>query len=78
MATAADKPKFVMEELKKKAELSSEEAAFYLGIAKQTLYNWKNEKNPKQRPRGRRDHRGKLLFLRVELDRYAKENSKAA
>lgn len=75
VAEAASKPIFLMDDLKKKGELSLAEAAFYLGIAKQTLYNWKSNGT---RPRAYKDHRGRVYFLRVELDRFKKENSKVA
>lgn len=77
VAEAAGKPKFDMAELKKKAELELEEAAFYCGVSRRTFYNW-GQPGKRARPRGRKDHRGRLMFLRTELDRFMKDNSEAA
>jgi excisionase family DNA binding protein len=61
-------PQFRMEELKNKIELTLEEAAFYLLIARRTFYNtWKGRGLT-----GYRDHRGRMFFKRADLDHYKK------
>jgi excisionase family DNA binding protein len=71
--TAAQKiefeEQFEFNELKKKIELSLEEAAFYLGISRRTFYNtWKSRGLT-----GYRDHRALLFFKRADLDHYMKQ-----
>ena len=64
---------FNMDDLKKKVELSLEEAAFYLGISRRTFYNsWKSRGLT-----GYRDHRGRMLFKRGELEHYMKSAREA-
>lgn len=77
MMTAALKieyaDQFNMNGLKKKIELSLEEAAFYLGISRRTFYNtWKSRGLT-----GYRDHRRQMLFKRAELDHYMKSAREA-